>query len=307
MSLVRHSQSEGNISMGKSDGGVDGDPAFLLKQTPAWPSRAGVLLVSDGYRKHDLTEFEHHCAQLVSALKTQPWYSANAAGIRLNIARQHVWSAEKAPGQCGKAKKTYFDSRFGFGGPCRLITGTSSLALELASAAGEYFGVGEHYFNVVVVMVQSRMYGGSREPGITPNSSIVWVSTGIPNWEATFLHELGHVVGLSDEYDYHYACNDSFTCGKGDPQTPNIALNGSVPMWVNATDTTVLPTTKNPDCKTCDPRWFSSHVASGTIGAFEGANSYHCGYYRSQFVCRMRRSKWDFCVVCQEALVDWLT
>ena len=43
----------------------------------------------------------------------------------------------------------------------------------------------------------------------------------------------------------------------------------------------------NPDCATVDSR--PSPVPAGTVGLFEGAHYYHCGAYRPEYSCKMRR------------------
>ncbi len=89
----------------------------------------------------------------------------------------------------------------------------------------------------------------------------------------------------------------------GEPSEPNVTLDAdrNTNKWRDLIATTTnMPTTKNVDCTQCDPQ--ASPVASGTIGAFEGAHYYHCAVYRPAFDCRMRTLGQPFCEVCQRAI-----
>jgi len=72
-------------------------------------------------------------------------------------------------------------------------------------------------------------------------------------------------------------------------------------------ETTDLPTMTNLDCTMCDTRTTSS-VPAGTVGAFMGANYYHCGVFRPEFNCLMRNlGVPQFCAVCQRRIRQVIT
>jgi IgA Peptidase M64 len=68
---------------------------------------------------------------------------------------------------------------------------------------------------------------------------------------------------------------------------------------------TPIPTTTNPDatCATTDPT-SGSPQPPGTVGAYEGALTYHCSVFRPEFWCRMRVTVQTipFCAVCQQQI-----
>jgi hypothetical protein len=47
-------------------------------------------------------------------------------------------------------------------------------------------------------------------------------------------------------------------------------------------------------------------VTAGVVGTFEGAGTFHCGMYRPQFVCKMRKLSDPFCAVCQRVIRETL-
>ena len=61
-----------------------------------------------------------------------------------------------------------------------------------------------------------------------------------------------------------------------------------------------MPTTTNANCAICDPQ--PNPVAAATVGAFEGADTWHCGAFRPQFNCYMRALGQPFCAVCQRRI-----
>src|SRR5204863_5197565 len=46
----------------------------------------------------------------------------------------------------------------------------------------------------------------------------------------------------------------------------------------------------------------SSPVDNGTVGTFEGAGTFNCGLFRSEFNCLMRAKGFPFCKVCTRTL-----
>ena len=60
----------------------------------------------------------------------------------------------------------------------------------------------------------------------------------------------------------------------------------------------------NPDCTQNDRR--PSPVPEGTVGAFEGADYYHCRAYRPEYRCKMFEHERPFCAVCQRRILEML-
>jgi hypothetical protein len=152
----------------------------------------------------------------------------------------------------------------------------------------------------------SPVYGGSGGTiGVTSTASTP------DGWENIAIHEMGHsALGLADEYASYQGCGidtdrDHYT--SGEPSQPNVTIDSDRVSikWVDLImDATPMPTTSNPDCTQCDSQ--PSPVPTGTVGAFEGADSYHCGVYRPEFDCRMRSLSSPFCAVCQGQISNTL-
>ena len=90
----------------------------------------------------------------------------------------------------------------------------------------------------------------------------------------------------------------------GEPSQPNVTINTnrSTIKWnAQLTSTTdALPTTSNPDCTKRDAQ--ANPKAADYVGAYEGADYFHCGCYRPSFNCRMRELNNPFCGVCQAVI-----
>lgn len=122
------------------------------------------------------------------------------------------------------------------------------------------------------------------------------------------LHELGHIAfRLGDEYEYRRGCSSG--------ETTQNSFTGPEPSWANVTanidrntikwrhlinPATPTPTTRNANCAQCDTQ--ANPLAAGTVGAFEGANTFHCGAFRPEFNCKMHSLNNEFCAVCQEKI-----
>ena len=63
---------------------------------------------------------------------------------------------------------------------------------------------------------------------------------------------------------------------------------------------TALPTMTNPNCAQEDRS--PSVAPEDTIGLFEGAHYFHCGAYRPDFDCKMKRIGVRFCEVCADVI-----
>lgn len=280
--------------MSSADGRVVGTTQIVNNGSAA--VRWNVAIMGDGYQEGQLNQYHSDVERIVDAiLATAPFDALRPA---INVFRVDVASTDsgaKDPPACGgtgASPRTYFDATFcGDGQIQRLLVVNDQTALEVASAQVPQF-------HVPIVVVNSPIYGGSGG-----QVAVLSLAQGVTE---IALHELGHsAFGLADEYEYWAGCgvdppgtHDHHP--PGEPAQPNVTLNsnrGTIKWRTQVLSSTPMPTTANPDCSKCDSR--PDPLPASTVGAFEGADYYHCGAYRPEFNCRMRALGYPYCAVCQ--------
>jgi hypothetical protein len=139
-----------------------------------------------------------------------------------------------------------------------------------------------------LILIRSGLRGGAGgSPGYSAWASIK--EEGGEHWQAIGLHEIGHALGLGDEYLDAQRQNEH-------PATlePNIsaAARADQAPWKGRI--------------TVDGALAPSHAADapdlpmpGVIGTFQGAR-YRSDYYRATARCLMRETVSDFCPICQD-------
>ena len=294
--------------MSASDGTIVGTTQ-ILDNGPAI-RRFNIVLLSEGYQQAQLGQFANDANDFVARLsRTAPFHLVMNS---INVFRVDVASTDSGsddPATCGMAPntvncggggttaRTYFDATFcGDGTNRRLLTVNNTLALQTANAQ-----VPQH--RLVVVVVNSPIFGGA--------GGSVAVYSLAANAVDIAIHEIGHTAfALADEYEYFRGCGSGETDRNNHPPVEPAPVNVTVTgfndlsrlkwrRYVRAG--TALPTTQNANCAACDPQ--ASPVAAGTVGAFEGADYYHCSSYRPEFDCRMRTLSQEFCRVCSDAIL----
>ena len=142
---------------------------------------------------------------------------------------------------------------------------------------------------VSLILINSMKRGGAGgQPGSPAWTSIT--SAIGEEWENVCLHEIGHGLGLADEYlDEHLTTNEV-------PMTlePNVSRS-SIPSEAPWGTFVTLPETPAPS-STLDQQ---KHIFKAGIGTFEGAR-YRTDLYRPTMNCLMRDTTKPFCVVCQK-------
>ena len=286
--------------MGTGDGSVIG-PTKILDHG-ADSARWTIVLVAEGYQTSEMAAF-HTAAQafVTTLLATAPFDSLQAA---INVYRLDVTSTDSgaddptACGGTGATARTYFDASFCNSGIRRLLECNTSLVTSTVTAALPTW-------NMIMVLVNSTVYGGS-------GGSIATFSQA-SGADEIGLHEMGHTAfGLADEYEYWSGCGSGETghdhAPAVEPSQPDITANTNraTVKWADLIlASTPVPTTSNADCSVCDPQ--ANPYSADTVGLYEGAGYYHCGYYRPQYECRMRALGNPYCAVCRRRIVQTLT
>ncbi len=279
--------------MTTADGTVQGTTQIFGSQPR---NRAfNVVLLAEGFTAAEQPAFDTQAAAFVTAfVATAPFDELRSV---INVFRVNVTSTDSgaddpaAAGGTGATARTYFDATFGGNGIRRLLLANATTALQVAAAQ-----VPE--FTVVLVVVNSTVYGGSG--GSIGTYSLAGGATEIA------IHEMGHTAfGLADEYPYYAGGAETGHDHHpaGEPSQPNVTLDTAraTLKWGWAVRaTTALPTQSNGSCAQVDSS--ASPVPAGTVGTFEGAHYYHCGAYRPEFDCKMRNLSVPFCAVCRAVI-----
>ena len=272
-----------------------------------------LAILSEGYRENELQNFHAYADNFVNILsRTAPF---NIAWRGINVYRVDVASTDSGAddpvstdpqfcqGATGATARTYFDATFcGDGINRRHLVVDSETALDIANTDVSVV-------HAILVNVNSPINGGTAK---TIGEIGIGVFSLAPGSEEIGLHELGHLFGLADEYEYFRGCGldgpDQNHYTGGEPVQPNVTIELSriTNKWRSLIlDTTRMPTTHNDDCSRCDPQ--PNPVGGFTVGTFEGAYYHHCEIYRPQFNCRMRELGNPFCFVCQDRILQMLS
>ena len=287
--------------MGTSDGTIVGTTKVVDNGPDA--DCLVIAVVGDGYLSTDLTQFANDVDDMVATFFATPPFDEVRNQQAFNVYRVDVASDERGaddPATCsdgaGTTADTYFDSTYCSDGAIRrLLYADARLVADTLDA--EVPG-----WDQALVIVNSSLRGGA-------GGQIAVAANGGSDWKEVVVHELGHsLFGLADEYHYYEGCDSGETDRDvhpgPEPDQPNVTLNTNrtTIKWAHLIDAaTAVPTMSNPDCSQCDDR--ASTVPGGTVGAFEGAKYYHCGAYRPEYECIMRRSAYgSFCAVCEEQI-----
>jgi len=285
--------------MATADGTVLGTTQIIDNGRRDW--RWNLVFLGDGYRQNELLKYQADVTSVCDTLLTsKPFDDLRTA---FNIFRVDIVSTDSGaddPAACGgtgSQPRTFLDAAFCTNGIRRLLVANTNLALSTAGAQ-----VPE--WHSIFVVVNSAVYGGS-------GGAMAVFSTAQSATEIA-LHELGHTAfQLADEYEYYQGCGvdtDRDQHPAGEPASPNVTTKPARAQlkWASlVAASTALPTTRNADCRFCDPQ--PNPLPAATVGAYEGAHYYHCGAYRPQFDCRMRALGHPFCAVCQRQIRKVLT
>jgi hypothetical protein len=164
----------------------------------------------------------------------------------------------------------------------------------------------------IVVVANSTTKGGGGDADPDPNSTTPGLAVitvdefGKSDMWRRLSHELGHAVGLLDEYDgaekdyeavqSHFFCDRNVfepSCGSAAPWESSCSAHEDADCGPdpNAKCQTVV-------CGACDLQ------GQPSIGLYEGAFGRNCGYFRSENYCFMNNYASPACGVCKSILDD---
>lgn len=142
-----------------------------------------------------------------------------------------------------------------------------------------------------LILINSTKRGGAGgQPGWSAWTSVT--TSGAERWEAIALHEIGHGLGLGDEY-----VQDSRGGEWRDELEPNISRE-----WrPSRTTWSVLANLPDADVPSFDVH--TEHLCKPSdVGTFQGAR-YRLDHFRPSRNCLMRVTSQPFCVVCRDHIV----
>ena len=242
------------------------------------PAEAAFAVPVFSERFTDQADFAAHVQGLRDWVVTQPPFDDPAVAARLAF-DAHFWASDPVNGLFQTD-----DSKCQPGG--RLFYGDRALAQQLLAPF-----IGDATVSLILINSTFRG-GGGGPPGYSAWTSIT--SAPGERWEAVCLHEVGHGLGLADEY------LDPAHAGEFPAHLePNISADpqpGAAPWATLAT----LPNDPAPS--------FGLDAGASparAVGTFQGAR-YRTDLYRGAQTCLMLDTREPFCLVCQSHIVGAL-
>ncbi len=237
--------------------------------------KVDIVVLSEGYTKHQLDNFIKDCNTLTDRLFEYAPYDKNKD--KFNVVA--VWIPSEEEGSDNPNENTEVNTA--------LDTKFNTLYSDRYCMTQEYHKVRDYASNApydqIYILVNTEKYGG----GAIYNYYSVSVSGNLKS-PKVFIHEFGHAfAGLADEYAYEDSFENMYDKNV-EPWEANITtLVHFDKKWKNLVDDdTPIPTPKE-----------GKH--SDKIGAFEGAGYLIKGVYRPRKDCMMRSFDGDvFCEVC---------
>ncbi len=278
-------------------------------------SNMNLLVVAEGFKTSNMSDFHDACSLLKSAIEGESWYAlgdvrtnftlwkcalkSGNSPIMLDFARADCDYYVEAGAQMRPAVS--FSTKLGVEG-CHSVAGTAAVSTFVSKLSSSFATQGVPKFKAVVVLVNSPILAGLT----TAEAAWCTIARGFEGWA---IHELGHIFGLDDEYE---PFDGRLDLDPGDGATvkgngnnvigKNYAeLAGRVP-WQDATGLAfALPEEKGQCLNAVVPL-----AGSAPIGIYEGAGNFHCLCYRPGPKCRMREPADDFCDICRDVLAAYL-
>jgi len=232
-----------------------------------------LLILSEMFS--DATRFFDACTQLFDFVAARPPFNETAVKARFGI-EALFWKS--GPGGLFKTefKSEVPDDRRCFGD---------------AAIVRKFVKKADVRGNKVLVLIDSNRRGGAGGVQDSPAWSTIADLAG-ESWEQIALHELGHSLGLADEYVAN---------GPGGPEPAALEPNVTRERDATKAPWRDLRTRIEPHDPTC-PAGGAPPVGAGIVGTFEGARYLAANRYRPSFDCLMNHTNAPFCAVCRREI-----
>lgn len=240
-----------------------------------------IAILAEGFTAREMTLFSLEAREIKRAILGAEPYHTYASYIRIWQVNTISLDSGIDRGWSGVSKNTCFDAGYyrGFGDttpPGRMIDWNDGRNLRTAKNR-----IATNRLDAVILLVNDGFYGGTARGetcAVTNHSDM----------SSTALHELGHTLGLGDEY-----CTGLYTYGSWhfESRWPNLTMVGAAGR-----------TKWSP--------WVGEALPSGDrVSTYQGgAERYRFGLYRPvRFDCRMNDSDRAYCPVCREAIIRRLS
>ncbi len=292
------------------DVGAKGCALFSGSASDKWD----VVFVGDGFTEScaDTQLFHEAVGDAIETIEaTSPFdlCAFNFYWVRLNSKESgadHPFLPMEDPNRC---KDTPLNSQFGNPDSGNLITVAQYADRILYTPtplrcfiAANFVAPTENStfsWDLVVVIVNDRAYGGRAQPDLSPPLVMVSRSYAL---DQIVPHELAHIVGLlGDEYDIGGVnCpGPESTDELEDPEEPNLTTRTDRTnlKWPVASEVPI-PTILEDLAGIQNFQNMTEDDRETIVGLWEGANLCQFGFYRPQYHCMMRSNNQPLCTVC---------
>jgi hypothetical protein len=322
-------QSAWNGALDPSDGSIDrskpsSSPRVeaLIVHGPA-ATKVDIALVSEGYRAGEYAKFLADANRAASYVFSVEPFAARMRDFNVHAVFTPSADSGATDAYLGTRRDTAFHAAYGSGNAERTLAVTDNHALYEAAAAVSY--------DFLLVLVNARRYGGSAFFG---GPAVAAIDSAAARY--LVLHEFAHVIGgLADEY-YIPSGEGPVYRGNVEPWNPNVTISAGGAKW----QALIAPNAREPVTwnKREYDKYFADYVkryerlrasnadeaavekflatetarqaallaknsAARRVGAFEGANGYATGMFRSEANCIMFSLQTDyFCRACTYAI-----
>lgn len=259
---------------------------------PVRPAAVTICLTGDGYTAAEESAFQTKCQDISDYINNIPWMANAPIILFAPVFHASAESGTDYFGCYGKTvyANTFFSSAYG-NLDCELLDGLA----EPTPGIGAYADADSVGAELSIVLVNSSEYGGSSD------HVVAWFPANNEQCMDLLLHELGHQLGLRDEYD-----NEGFEFTATNVTGPNVSSDPVNPPWLVMSSYPVPRAFANSACATGLANATLPPPDLNEVGAFQGASYDPCNNFRPQLDCKMRTVTTEFCLVCKDAILDEL-
>lgn len=271
-----------------------------LHGSPQASNLYDIILLSEGFASPEKEKFLAAAQRLSNDFVAIEPYHACRDRLRVTglflpspesgISERSCGGSQHQGGICNAAsqtRSTLFGMQNMVSGYCRLIAGNEDRIREALKTKQIRKLLANRHIEpqLAVVVGNTQLYGGAGASRTEVKPLVVWTA---PNSSggAVMAHEMGHALGLQDEYP---DAGTGLPAPKKWVNISNQADPARTPWHCRATDH------RTPTCTHHDPQCACD---SDIIGTFEGAGHKPIGRYRPTKNCAMKTTGARFCPIC---------